>query len=442
MPKKCIMMLVVFLVISGITTLAENMVSPPDIADLMNEYNIHTCSIVYRNEENKITENFGRQDFLSSNEVTENSIFEIGSNGKMVAAYIVHKLVEENKINLDDKAEKYLDKEWVIADTRFSKITIRQLLSHSAGFSPSFEFGIDKHIYFEPGTKFSYSGVGYMYLQEIIEKVSGLDFESAAQKYVFVPLKMNDSTFLPGKVVTPYIHSKSLTVYCFTIFILSFSVIFIIGLLVCIISKFKKFNKKRLFTISILVAGLINSGALLSLFPKIMIIFAVFAILGIIILFVTRKTKRLYYAAFILYTAIIIAIGLIVPFSIPVPSIIFNENVNCAYSMRSTSKDMSKFCDELLEQYNKNGEMFDSTITIDDNNSWCLGIASEKTGETITYWHSGINPGQQSIVIINPTNNSYVIVLTNSDNGYEFSKKLARLYLNIDGVWEIERVKL
>ena len=138
----------------------------------------------------------------------------------MIAAYICVKLNDQGKINLNDKITKYLDKGWITDDPRFKKITIAQLLSHSAGFSPSYELGVDKNIYFEPGSQFSYSGVGYMYLQEIIERVTNLSFDEAANEYVFQPLHMHSSTFSSANTVTPFIKTSSLTIYTFAVFVI------------------------------------------------------------------------------------------------------------------------------------------------------------------------------------------------------------------------------
>ncbi|MDE7431999.1 MAG: serine hydrolase, partial [Lachnospiraceae bacterium] len=76
---------------------------------------------------------------------------------------------------------------------------------------------------------------------------------------------------------------------------------------------------------------------------------------------------------------------------------------------------------------------------IDPVNSWGLGIAIEYESEGETYWHSGINPGFQSLFVLYPSQNKYVIILTNSDSGLLFSKEIAKDFLEIDGNWDIKR---
>ena len=85
-------------------------------------------------------------------------------------------------------------------------------------------------------------------------------------------------------------------------------------------------------------------------------------------------------------------------------------------------------------------EMFVRAIRIDDVNSWGLGIAIEESeSDGKTYWHSGINPGFQSLIVLYPQQDKYMVVLTNSDNGLTFSKDIIRTNLGIDGDWDIKR---
>ena len=98
---------------------------------------------------------------------------------------------------------------------------------------------------------------------------------------------------------------------------------------------------------------------------------------------------------------------------------------------------MANFCKELTLQYNSGdkamSEIFVHAINIDDVNSWGLGIAIESTSDGDTYWHSGINPGFQSLIVLYPQQNKSVIVLTNSDNGLTLSKDIAKTFLAVDG---------
>src|ERR1043165_9457464 len=70
------------------------------------------------------------------------------------------------------------------------------LLNHTSGFPNELHPGERLGFAFTPGTRFSYSGVGYSLLQQIIERVSGLPFEEYMERNVFHPLGMSSSSFI------------------------------------------------------------------------------------------------------------------------------------------------------------------------------------------------------------------------------------------------------
>jgi CubicO group peptidase (beta-lactamase class C family) len=405
--------------------------------DLAQKYGIKDYSIAYFKNGQITYENFGKK-------IDENSIFELGSNGKTVTAYIALKLVQEGKIGLDDPIAKYLDSNLITKDERIKEITLRQLLCHTGGFSPSYELGVDKKIYSNPGQEFRYSGVGYIYLQNVIENISDMSLENAAKHYVFEPLAMTNSTFEYKKTVTPYIRLSSSVLYSFAGFILAFIVLFVILVVVGAISKFKFFKMKTAFFVAYVAAGLLNTLFMLFvLVSKVAFIFWIyFVVVGMIMIF-SRKKRGVYYSSMPVVTILVLILGFTVPVCAPATNDIVPRKANSAYTLRSTAKDMSLFCNELMKQY-KNGDdtikdMFLSAVNIDDKNSWGLGIAIESESRGKTYWHSGINPGFQSLYVLYPSDNKYVVSITNSDNGLDFSKEIARDFLNLDGIWDIKR---
>lgn len=394
-------------------------------------------SIVYYESGKAVFQNYG-------DEINEKSVFELASNGKAVSAYIALKMVDEGKLNLNDKIAPFLDADLITEDKRIYDITLKQLLCHTAGFSPSYELGIDKKIYTDPGGKFCYSGVGYIYLQNVIENVSGMTIEEAADYYVFEPLGMNNSTFTYAKTVTPYMNLSSAVLYMFAVFVTVFMILLPIGLAIRKITKCRIFSGKIIFIVCFVVAGIINMLFLLFIFvSKVAADFGIcFAWMGLLLLF-TRKSKTLFYAVVPIMTAFMLVLGFTISISIPVTNDIVAKEPNCAYTLKSTSEDMSLFCQELMKQYYSSDgvvkDMFSDAITIDAVNSWGLGIAIEAEREGETYWHSGINPGFQSLFVLYPLQDQYVIILTNSDRGLSFAKEAAGAFLEVDGKWEIQR---
>lgn len=385
------------------------------------------------------------EDFsFSGNGVDEDTVFELGSCGKTVAAYTALSLVDEGKLDLNQKIKPYLDAKLITEDARLDEITVKQLLCHTAGFSPSYELGIDKKIYSEPGKEFRYSGVGYIYLQNVIEKASGMSFEEAASHYVFEPLGMKNSTFENASIITPYMNAGNAVLYALVVFVLSFIVLLIISCIIGKIVKRKNFKFRSAYLFSFVAAGIINVIALCLIMSKVLVLFIIcYALMGIV-LFITRKKSKLFNACVPVIVSVLFILGFTLKLCIPVTNELISKGPNCAFSLKSTAKDMSLFCNALMKKQKSTGsifsEMFNPAVKIDDKNSWGLGIAIENSSQSgTTYWHSGINPGAQSLFVLYPDQDKYIIVLTNSDNGLELSKQKAREFLGFDGEWDIRR---
>ncbi len=141
-------------------------------------------------------------------------IFMIGSITKTFTATLVLQLVDDGKVNLEDKLEKYVP-DFPNSD----RITIRQLLTHTSGIpewaaddeireevvnEPGKGWTVEKMIeivgqqplLFEPGTDYSYANVGYFLLGAVIEKASGKSVEENIKERIAEPLGL-ENTFLP-----------------------------------------------------------------------------------------------------------------------------------------------------------------------------------------------------------------------------------------------------
>jgi len=151
--------------------------------------------------------------------VHPDSIFQVGSISKPVAAWAAMTLVRDGKLDLDAPISKYLSR-WTLPSSRFehSEVTLRRILSHTAGLTlsgypgfkeseslPSIEESLSGvtngsgavKLFQAPGEGFRYSGGGYTLLQLIIEEVTGTSFNQYVQEAVFNPLGMTSSSYLP-----------------------------------------------------------------------------------------------------------------------------------------------------------------------------------------------------------------------------------------------------
>ncbi|MGF7015453.1 serine hydrolase domain-containing protein [Ornithinibacillus bavariensis] len=136
--------------------------------------------------------------------ITEKSLMRIGSASKSFTAFAVLQLVDEGKIQLDEPVINYLP-EVKIDDSRWNKVTIRQLLSHTSGLpnpvivppASNLKEGVERlndwQLHANPGEKYYYSNGNYWVLALLVEEVSGIEFSQYLEQKVFSPLGMNDS---------------------------------------------------------------------------------------------------------------------------------------------------------------------------------------------------------------------------------------------------------
>lgn len=128
--------------------------------------------------------------------VTDGTLFEAASLSKPVFAYLVLGLEREGVIDLDRPVYEYLALPNP-GDARARSITARHLLSHSGGWR-NWRFARE-HVLtadFEPGSRFSYSGEGFAFLQRVVESLTGRSLPVLARERVFARLGMESSSFL------------------------------------------------------------------------------------------------------------------------------------------------------------------------------------------------------------------------------------------------------
>ncbi len=139
----------------------------------------------------------GVADTKSNKPVTATTVFEAASLSKPVFAYLVLKLVSQKHLALDQPLHEILPDYPRFNDHPHSKLlTARLVLSHQTGL-PNWSAYPDGELQFnfKPGTDYGYSGEGYLYLQRVIEKLTGKALDTLAQELVFKPLHMEHSSF-------------------------------------------------------------------------------------------------------------------------------------------------------------------------------------------------------------------------------------------------------
>ena len=168
-----------------------------DIPELMHQADVPGLAIaVLRHGKPFWQRDFGVKNTATNEPVTGDTIFEAASLSKPVFAYAVLKLVDQGKLGLDVPLSSYLPKPYIDNnnDDRLAKITARIVLSHRTGFR-NWRNDEALKIYFSPGERFSYSGEGYVYLQTVVEQITGKPLNDVMNELVFTPLGMTSSSY-------------------------------------------------------------------------------------------------------------------------------------------------------------------------------------------------------------------------------------------------------
>ena len=196
------------------------------ITKMMKENQIPGLAIgIIKNKQIAYSKGFGIADIRTGTAVTPETVFQLGSDSKMMVGIAMMQLKDQGRIDLDAPLTTYLPY-FHIADKRYKKITIRQILSHQSGLpycidyekcdkldyqSPQYDDGaLERHVrgarkmmmVSAPGKKMQYSDIGFETLGDVIAKVSGQSFEDYIQQHIFTPLKMTHSSFLLHDVQT------------------------------------------------------------------------------------------------------------------------------------------------------------------------------------------------------------------------------------------------
>ena len=188
-------------------------------------------SLVYLDDAVVHSQAYGFGDLGRRSPMREDSIFRIYSMTKTVTTVAVLMLVEEGKLSLDDPVEKTLPEfagmQVLVAGTAdkpvlrqaHSKVTLRQLLTHTAGFATAggeeatrlleradlhgsadlteFSRRLAKlPLAVEPGTRFRYDGTQIEVAARMVEVASGQRFEDFVQQRILGPLQMHDTGFI------------------------------------------------------------------------------------------------------------------------------------------------------------------------------------------------------------------------------------------------------
>ncbi|QLG46931.1 serine hydrolase domain-containing protein [Costertonia aggregata] len=161
--------------------------------------------LVVQNDDIIFNKAYGRKNGQENEWNDVNTVFDICSITKQFTAAGILKLSMQNKVSVNDDLSKYFD--GVPNDKK--NITVHQLLTHSSGLvvgiggdyetiteEEFLEQVFDSELISPVGERFNYSNIGYSLLGLIIEKASGMDYETFLNSQVFEPSKMNHTGYV------------------------------------------------------------------------------------------------------------------------------------------------------------------------------------------------------------------------------------------------------
>jgi len=155
--------------------------------------------------------------------VVPGNIFRVASVSKLITAVGIMTLVDEHRLSLEDTV---FGPDGIIKDSIFNhvrdkklyKITVRNLLSHTGGWSSRYgdqafnpldiakiagdkspatinsyyKYIASRRLTYTPGTRYSYSNMGYMFLANVIQEITGEKFENYIRRRILIPNGIND----------------------------------------------------------------------------------------------------------------------------------------------------------------------------------------------------------------------------------------------------------
>jgi CubicO group peptidase (beta-lactamase class C family) len=167
---------------------------------------------------------FGFSNKEQNEEMQPYHLLRVASVSKLITAVAVMKLIEDGRLQIDQKVfgvngilnepnfANYIDQ-------RVEQITVKNLLNHTGGWTSRWgdhlfmhesiarqmnielpvgkediiQFALAKRLHFQPGSRSSYSNLGYLILEKVIEKVSGIPYESYVSDNLLKPIGVMDA---------------------------------------------------------------------------------------------------------------------------------------------------------------------------------------------------------------------------------------------------------
>lgn len=395
---------------------------------------------------------FGVKNAVTGGEVTPGTVFEVASISKVVTAYAALRLVDQGVLSLDEPVTAYLREPWLPPSDWADRITLRHLASHSSGLTDQL-LPTNKTVAFSPGTEFLYSGVGAMYVQEVIEQTTGEPLSSAAGDLVFEPLGMSSSDFLNTPAILPSMANGHMdyTLPLLTM-LTAFLPIFVVLVLLSVPVHRVLTGSWRVKGVWVAAAGLVAALATLIILsltvgralPNVAVLNAVVGIAFAVALIGLTLIGRYFISGsaaarrqeglrpvLVGIWATTCMVGLILTSGAvhgPVPRGP-SPQPSAVGTLRTTAPDLATLLIELARPTHISEELSQQVCTpqirINSDYSWGLGPGIQHSEAGDALWQNGMTFGSRGLMVIYPEHGVGVVVLTNSERGFPLAYDVA-----------------
>ncbi len=414
---------------------------------------------------------FGKENKANSAPVTPATLFEGGELGEAVAAYGAMSMVRDRLLFLDAPLSRDLPAPWLSNKSDDASITLRNVLTHRSGLGDNVAHP-SHSTSFEPDSRFARSGVGFLYLQHVMEVIAGEPFDALMKTRVFAPLDMASSGYVlaPGeraRLAQGYVPLS----FLLTTFYLPFVIVFAIILgAFWAIARFML--QRRLDPPDLLWPLFGGFGFAVAIvwwglgFASAAFVIGVAIICALVLAMLGGIAYYLLYVAglarardgvisrgngpserIIVVVAGAIALGAFLPalsWNVPVQrlSVLRGvETANAAASFHTTAQDMARFMIDIIDGGKLGADMrqrmLGERVAVDGRFSWALGLGIRQDGAHETFWTRGSTMGFESLMVMDPARRSGIIILTNSRQGGELAQDIARNVLGVEAVWSL-----
>jgi CubicO group peptidase (beta-lactamase class C family) len=313
---------------------------------------------------------WGVSDARTNAPLTRDSRFEAASLSKPVTAFITLALARRGALDIDQPLTRYGASAVNPSDARGLRVTARHVLAHSSGWR-NWRRASDPPLVadFEPGSRYQYSGEGFVQLQRALEHVADRGFAELAAELVFLPLGMSRSTFLVTSADTSLVTGHG-----------------------------ARGQPRESYGLRVgrHLEGHAPPGR-------------------------AASTLRVAEVEALLPT--------MEPASPAIPAFVMP---NAAGSLVTTTGDYLRFWSHLLSATPGSdttgvlARMMARETPINGELSWGLGIAREELNGELRLWHQGDNPGFKNFLSVTPRLGEAVVVFTNADAGMRVAERAVR----------------